>query len=112
MSTLVTGFAAELMNETTEIDINYVANLARIELTREESDTFSKQLKEILAYFQKMNTVDVEGVEPMAHAFPIFNVWEEDKEERQDLLSAEEIAKNAPAMRQGQITIPKVVENT
>ena len=33
----------------------------------------------MLKYFEKLQEVDVEGVEPTAHAFPSFNVWDEDQ---------------------------------
>ena len=52
------------------MDINYVANLARIELSDEEKSTYQKQLGDVLKYFDKLQELDVENVEPTAHAFP------------------------------------------
>src|SRR5690625_595939 len=67
------------MSKPHSIDIDYVASLARLALTDDEKKLFSEQLGEVLTYMHKLDEVDVEGVEPMAHAFPAKNVWEEDK---------------------------------
>lgn len=91
------------------INIDYVANLARIELTPEEKTVFSAQLGDILRYMERLNSVNVDGVEPMAHAFPLTNVWQEDVPEPG--FTAEEALRNAPAQRDQQIVVPKVVED-
>ena len=91
------------------MDIDYVAALARLDLTAEEKQKFSAQLSDILGYFQKIKDVDVTGVEPMAHAFPVHNVWDEDEEG--PCLSVEAALSNAPAKRDNQIVVPKVVED-
>jgi aspartyl-tRNA(Asn)/glutamyl-tRNA(Gln) amidotransferase subunit C len=91
------------------IDIDYVANLARLDLTVEEKQRFAEQLGDILAYFEKINAVDVEGVEPMAHAFPVFNVLDDDVE--QPGFTAAEALRNAPATRDNQFLVPKVVDD-
>jgi aspartyl-tRNA(Asn)/glutamyl-tRNA(Gln) amidotransferase subunit C len=96
------------MSKPHVIDIDYVANLARIALTDEEKELFSSQLDDVLTYIEKLNTVDVSGVEPMAHAFPLTNVWGED--ETVEPFSAEVALTNAPAARQNMVVVPKVVE--
>ena len=90
------------------IDIDYVANLARIELQEDEKDTFAKQLSDILHYIEQLNKVDVSKVEPMAHAFPVYNVWREDKPEAS--FTPQEALANAPEQRDQQLIVPKVVE--
>ena len=96
------------MSETPQLDVDYVANLARIELTEEEKNKFRSQFGDILKYFDKLNQVDVEGVEPTAHAFPRHNVWDED--ETRSGFTAEEALSNAPAKRHDQIVVPRVIE--
>ena len=96
------------MSETPQLDVDYVANLARIELTDEEKKKFRSQFGDILKYFDKLNQVDVEGVEPTAHAFPRHNVWDED--EARSGFTAEEALSNAPAKRHDQIVVPRVIE--
>lgn len=96
------------MSKSHTIDIDYVANLARISLSDEEKETFSGQLDEILGYIEKLNTVDVSGVEPTAHAFPIKNVWAEDKASAP--MPVDKALSNAPARRDNMVVVPPVVE--
>ncbi|MEX2381087.1 MAG: Asp-tRNA(Asn)/Glu-tRNA(Gln) amidotransferase subunit GatC [Opitutales bacterium] len=96
------------MADITHIDIDYVANLARIALTDEEKATFSSQLEDVLKYIEKLNALDISGVEPTAHAFSVENVWMEDKAEPG--LPVEEALRNAPVIRQNMVVVPKVVE--
>lgn len=96
------------MSQPNTIDIDYVANLARIALTDEEKEKFSGQLGQVLTYIEKLNTVDISGVEPMAHAFALTNVWGEDK--AVPPLPVDVALKNAPATRQNMVVVPKVVE--
>ena len=97
------------MSETPHIDIVYVANLARIELSEEEKAKLGGQLDDILGYFEKLNAVDVSGVEPMAHARPVFNVWRQG-DEAGPTYSPEVLKKMAPEFRENQVVVPKVVE--
>ena len=97
------------MSEQPPMDIDYVANLARIELSDEEKAKLGGQLDDILGYFEKLNTVNVDGVEPMAHARPVFNVWREG-DEAGPTYSPEVLTKMAPDSRENQVVVPKVVE--
>lgn len=97
------------MTETPHIDIDYVANLARIELTAEEKERLGHQLDDILGYFEKLNAVDVEGVEPMAHAHAVKNVWREG-DQPGPVYSPGQVTKMAPESRDNQVVVPKVVE--
>jgi aspartyl-tRNA(Asn)/glutamyl-tRNA(Gln) amidotransferase subunit C len=96
------------MSESPKMDIDYVSNLARIELSPEEREKFQPQLGQVLEYFDKLQEVDVQGVEPTAHAFPRFNVWGSDV--AKGGFSEEQALANAPKSRNGQIVVPKVVE--
>ena len=91
------------------VDIDYVANLARLDLSAEEKARFAAQLGDILAYFEKLNAVDVSGVEPMAHAFPVFNVLDDDV--ARPGFTAAEALRNAPVQRDNQLLVPKVVDD-
>ena len=97
------------MANTGEIDIEYVARLARIELTEAEKEIYSKQLGQILGYFKKLSEIDVSNVEPSAHAHAIYNVWRDDVEG--EAMSVEDALMNAPAKRDNQIVVPKVVDD-
>ena len=97
------------MSETPHIDIDYVANLARIELTDEEKAKLGSQLDDILGYFDKLNAVDVSGVEPMAHAHAVTNVWRE-SDQPGPVFDPEVLMQMAPESRDNQVVVPKVVE--
>jgi aspartyl-tRNA(Asn)/glutamyl-tRNA(Gln) amidotransferase subunit C len=90
------------------IDIKYVAHLARLALTPEEEQKIGAQLESVLHYIEKLKEVDVSGVEPTAHAFPLVNVTRPD--EVQPSLSNEEALRNAPAKANGLFMVPKIVE--
>ncbi len=91
-----------------EIDVKYVAHLARISLSPEEEQKLSTQLGNILGYIEKLKEADVTGVEPTAHAFPLVNVTRPD--EARPSLSNEEALLNAPAKANGLFMVPKIVE--
>jgi aspartyl-tRNA(Asn)/glutamyl-tRNA(Gln) amidotransferase subunit C len=91
-----------------EIDIKYVAHLARLSLTPEEEQRLGQQLGSILGYIEKLKEVDVSGVEPTAYAFPLVNVTRPD--ETRPSLSNEEALRNAPAKANGLFMVPKIVE--
>ena len=59
-------------------DVEHVAKLARLELTEEEKEKFTRQLGDVLKYVEQMNEVDTTNVKPMAHAFDIVNVMRDD----------------------------------
>ncbi len=96
------------MNPNPDINLEYVANLARIALTDAEKVRFSQQLGGILHYVEKLKQVDVSGVEPMAHASPVFNVWAADT--AQPGLPVGAALRNAPVQRDNLIVLPRVVE--
>ena len=96
------------MNPQEEMNIEYVANLARIALTGAEKARYAQQLGEILHYVEKLKGVDVAGVEPMAHAAPVWNVWAADTVG--PALAVEDALRNAPVQREQCIVMPKVVE--
>src|SRR5450755_1329927 len=82
-----------------EIDVKYVAHLARIALTRDEQKKLAAQLGGILGYIEKLKELDVTKVEPTAHAVPLVNVTRAD--EIRPSLPHEDALRNAPARRMG-----------
>ena len=92
----------------TEIDVKYVAHLARISLSPEEEQRIGAQLGNILGYIEKLKELDVSQVEPTAHAVPLINVTRSD--EVRPSLTTEEALRNAPAQANGLFLAPKIVE--
>jgi aspartyl-tRNA(Asn)/glutamyl-tRNA(Gln) amidotransferase subunit C len=91
-----------------EIDIKYVAHLARIALAPDEEKKLTAQLGDILGYIEKLRELDVTNVEPTAHAVPLINVTRAD--EIQTSLPQDEAMRNAPAKASGLFIVPKIVE--
>ena len=91
-----------------DLDVAYVAKLARLNLTDAETELFQKQLSDVLKYADKLRAVDVSHVEAAAHAIPIFNVFRED--EPREWFTAEEALSNAPRQANGLFIVTKVVE--
>jgi aspartyl-tRNA(Asn)/glutamyl-tRNA(Gln) amidotransferase subunit C len=96
------------MAGSSDLDIAYVAKLARINLTEAEAKIFQKQLDDVLKYVEKLRQADVSHVEAAAPALPIFNVFREDA--LRDWFTAEEALSNAPRQANGLFIVPKVVE--
>lgn len=96
------------MASASHIDIDHLATLSRLALTPEEKATFAAQLGDIVGYIEKLKEVNVDGVEPTAHATPIFNVLQAD--EPRAGLSVEDALRNAPQQRDNMVVVPRVVE--
>ena len=92
----------------TEIDVKYVAHLARICLSPAEEQKLGAQIGGILGYIEKLKQLDVSQVEPTAHAVPLINVTRPD--EIRPSLPTEEALRNAPAQANGLFLVPKIVE--
>ncbi len=91
-----------------QLDVPYVAKLARLNLMADEAELFQRQLGDVLTYAKKLEQVDVSGIEGAAHAVPVFNVFRED--EACDWFTAEEALRNAPRQANGLFIVTKVVE--
>jgi len=96
------------MSQSAELNIDRIAELARLALSPEEKTLFSAQLTSILGHIEQLAKVDVSGIEPTAHAFPLKNVWAADLVEPGLTQSA--ALRNAPAQRDHMIVVPKVVD--
>ncbi|MGB0582838.1 MAG: Asp-tRNA(Asn)/Glu-tRNA(Gln) amidotransferase subunit GatC [Limisphaerales bacterium] len=89
-------------------DINYVANLARLDLTPAEQEELGGQLQEVLGYVDQLKEVNVDGVDATAHPIPLTNVMRDD--ELRDSLPHDQAMQNAPKELNGLFQVPKIVE--
>jgi aspartyl-tRNA(Asn)/glutamyl-tRNA(Gln) amidotransferase subunit C len=96
------------MAGTSDLDVAYVARLARINLTEDEEKIFEKQLDDVLKYVEKLRQLDLTGIDATAHALPVFNVFREDA--ARDWFTAEQALRKAPRQAGGLFIVPKVVE--
>lgn len=90
------------------IDVRYVANLARLNLTDAEVATFQAQLSQIVAYVNEIRALNVDGVEPTAHAAPVQNVFRDDVVVPG--LEREQAIANAPEHSMDLFKVPTIVE--
>jgi len=81
----------------TPAEVDKVAHLARLELTAAELKTMTRQLSSIVAYVDQLGKVNTDGVEPLAHALAVSNVFRDD--ELTHSLSVAEALANAPERR-------------
>ncbi len=89
-------------------EVRHVALLARLELSPDEEEKFSRQLGQILDYMERLKTLDVTGVEPMAHAVRLRGP--ERPDEVRESLPREEVLGGAPARVAGGVAVPKIIE--
>ncbi len=88
--------------------VDYVAQLSRIRLEKEEKLRFASQLDRILAYVEKLNELNTDDVEPLAHPLETTNVFREDEERKS--LPTDEALKNAPDGSDGFFGVPAVID--
>ncbi len=91
-----------------EIDVAYVAQLARLKLDEDEAALFQAQLADIVGYVRKVSEPDVSGVEATAHGMAVENVFR--KDEVRDGMAHDDAMANAPAVRHGLFVVPKILE--
>ena len=96
------------MSGSEQIDVGYVAQLARMRLSPSENELFQKQLSDVLHYIEKLREVNVSQVEAASHAIPVFNIFRDDVP--RDWFTAEDALANAPRKANNLFSVPKVVE--
>jgi aspartyl-tRNA(Asn)/glutamyl-tRNA(Gln) amidotransferase subunit C len=96
------------MAKITKREVEHVARLARLELSDEEKETFTKQLNNILTYVEKLNELDTKDVEPTSHVLQIQNIFKED--EIRESLPRERALSNAPDRTDEFYRVPKIIE--
>ena len=96
-------------NTITNETIDYVAILAKLDLTAEEREQAKKDMGRMLDHFDKLNELDTSAVEPMSHAFPLQNVFREDVVTNGD--GSEATLKNAPEEKNTMFVVPKTFDS-
>jgi aspartyl-tRNA(Asn)/glutamyl-tRNA(Gln) amidotransferase subunit C len=88
-------------------DVVHVARLARLALSDEEVDLFTRQLADVLRHAQAVESLDTAGVPPTAHPLPLVNVL------RHDVpwpgLDRDEVLAQAPAAEDGRFKVPRIL---
>jgi aspartyl-tRNA(Asn)/glutamyl-tRNA(Gln) amidotransferase subunit C len=90
------------------INIDHVAHLARLGLSPEEKEKFSKQLSKILEYAECLKEVNTKETPPF------FQIFERKSFLREDIVvpfeENEKILLNAPEHEENMFSVPKILE--
>lgn len=86
-----------------------MAKLARLSLTEDEKDRFSRQLSSILTYIEKLKELNTTDIDPTTHVLPVQNVFREDSV--RPSLGTEGALANAPDRTEGFFRVPKIIED-
>jgi len=89
-------------------EVKRVATLARLQLSQEEEELLTEQLDKILQYMAKLDRLDTDKVEPVAHAVDIVNAFREDKITNQP--NTKDLLANTPAREKNFFKVPKIIE--
>jgi aspartyl-tRNA(Asn)/glutamyl-tRNA(Gln) amidotransferase subunit C len=90
-----------------EKDVQYVAKLARLEITEAETAKYTEQLGNILKYVEQLNELDTANVEPLTHPLDMKNVFRSDVNELS--LTQKEVLSNGPEVQAGHFKVPKIM---
>jgi aspartyl-tRNA(Asn)/glutamyl-tRNA(Gln) amidotransferase subunit C len=89
--------------------VDHVARLARLDLGPEERSRMQEELSHILEHAEKIQVLDLDGVEPTSHAIPITNALRADGVEPS--LAQSEALANAPDAEDGRFKVPRIIED-
>ena len=89
--------------------VDHVARLARLDLSEEERARMESELSHILEHVERIQALDLDGIEPTSHAIPLRNVMRAD-EVRESLSSIEALA-NAPEAAEGGFKVRRILED-
>ena len=91
----------------TKEEIAHVAKLARLNLNEASITRFTKQVGDILAYMEKLNHLNTEGIPSTSYAIGSANAFRAD--ETTSSISTEAALSNAPEMENEMFVVPKVI---
>ena len=94
--------------EVNDALVDKLAHLSRLQFVETEKAEIKKDLQQMIAFVEKLNKLDLEGVEPLLHISEEVNVLRED--EIKGSISREEALKNAPLHDEQFFKVPKVIK--
>ncbi|AVQ38436.1 Asp-tRNA(Asn)/Glu-tRNA(Gln) amidotransferase GatCAB subunit C [Clostridium botulinum] len=89
-------------------DVEYVAELARLEFKEEEKDNFVDDLNKILNYMEKLDELNTDDVDIVVNPYYIENKYREDNVEKS--MELKEVIDNAPESLEEYVIVPKVID--
>jgi aspartyl-tRNA(Asn)/glutamyl-tRNA(Gln) amidotransferase subunit C len=92
----------------TKKDVEYVADLARLQPSEEETESLVNDMNQILDYMTTLEELDTTDVEPLEHVIDLEYRLRDDK--AKEPLSHEDALKNAPDADTDYFRVPRVIE--
>jgi aspartyl-tRNA(Asn)/glutamyl-tRNA(Gln) amidotransferase subunit C len=89
--------------------VDHVARLARLDLSDDERERMLAELSDILEHAERIQALDLDGVEPTSHAVPIVNAMRQDV--KTPSLPQEVALRNAPESEDGRFKVPRIIED-
>lgn len=89
--------------------VDHVARLARLDLSDEERERMRVELSNILQHAERIQALDLDGVDATSHSVPLKNVMRQD--EVRPSLAQEDALRNAPASEDGRFKVPRIIED-
>lgn len=93
-----------------KIQIEKIAELARLNLKPEEKAKLEKELEAILGYVKNLESLDTKNVEPTSHVLNLENVFREDEVKPSKV--CDDVLKHAPSAEGKFFKVPKVVDRS
>jgi aspartyl-tRNA(Asn)/glutamyl-tRNA(Gln) amidotransferase subunit C len=103
---------SKIQNQKLKIDkkdVEHIATLARLSLSKKEIEQYQKELSQILEYVEKLNEVDVSNVEPTFHPLGIKNIMRKDEECKKDKNEIKKLLSLMPKMKEGYLEVEKIL---
>lgn len=94
--------------EVNDAMVEKLAHLARLKFNEEEKQEIKSDLQRMISFVEKLNELNLDGVEPLLHLSDEVNVLRDD--EIKGSVSREEALKNAPLHDDQFIKVPKVIK--
>ena len=88
--------------------VSKIAHLARLGVDKSEYETYARNLSDILTFIEQLNSVDTQGVEPMAHPMDASQRLRVD--EVSETIQREKFQQGAPRTEAGLYLVPKVID--
>jgi len=99
----------------TESDVTRIARLARLHLTEGEANTLQTELNEVMHLIEQLQSINTEGVEPLAHPLSAIadvglRLRDDEALPTNDEQRRDQLMQNAPARQDGVFLVPRVIE--
>ncbi len=98
------------MSNLSEKDVEHVAHLARLNLTKEEIKKFQKELSPVVSYFEELSEVDTSIIEPTSQTTGLINVLGKDQIDSTNILPVDLAIREAKEVSNDFVKVPRILD--